>query len=97
MSKGIRKKPHSGSYKFRVAVAALKGDKTVAQLCQEFGVVSSQVHKWKSTLLEGGPCVFDPGVSKNGSQEEEIEKLHATIGRLKVENDFLGRVLGKSR
>ena len=45
MTKSIKKKPHTSTYKFRVVMAALKEDKTVSQLCQEFGVVSSQIYK----------------------------------------------------
>ena len=94
MTKTIKKKPHSGTYKFRIALAAIKGDKTISQLCQEFAVASSQIYKWKTALLERGPSVFDQGLS---SRDCEIEKLHATIGKLKVENDFLDHVLGRSR
>lgn len=97
MSAGIKKKPHTSAYKFRVAMAALKGDKTVSQLCQEFGVVHSQIYKWKTDLLKRGASLYDQGFSGTSVSEQEIEKLHATIGRLKVENDFLGRALGRSR
>ena len=97
MVMNMRKKPHSGAFKFKVALAALKGDKTTAELCQEFGIVSSQLHKWKKMVLEQGANIFkDPGASPQ-SERTEIDKLHATIGRLKVENDFLEKVLGRSR
>jgi len=90
----IRKTPHTPEYKFKVALAALKGDKTVAQLCQEYAVVSSQIYKWKAALLEHGSGVFkNPAASCEPNKD--IEALHATIGRLKVENDFLSKVLGK--
>jgi transposase-like protein len=97
MTKTIKKKPHTGAYKFRVAMAAIKGEKTVSQLCQEFGVVASQIYKWKTTLLAKGASIFDQSVSNVHLPENELDKLHATIGRLKVENDFLGRALGRSR
>jgi len=97
MVMNMRKKPHSGEFKFKAAVAAIKGDKTTAELCQEFGIVSSQLHKWKKIVLEQGANIFkDPGASPQ-SEQAEIDKLHATIGRLKVENDFLEKVLGRSR
>jgi transposase len=97
MVMSMRKKPHSGEFKFKVAVAALKGDKTTAELCQEFGIVSSQLHKWKKMVLEQGANIFkEPSVSPQ-SERAEIDKLHATIGRLKVENDFLEKVLGRFR
>ena len=98
MTQTIKKKPHTSAYKFRVAMAALKGDKTVPQLCQEFGVVHSQIYKWKTALLERGASIFEQGASTTiALPENELDKLHATIGRLKVENDFLGRALGRSR
>jgi len=97
MSEVIKKKPHTSAYKFRVAMAALKGDKTIPQLCQEFGVVHSQIYKWKTELLKRGASIYDQRPTGDDISEQEIDKLHATIGRLKVENDFLGRALGRSR
>lgn len=97
MTNSLKKKPHSGAYKFRVVIAALKGDKTIPQLCQEFGVASSQIYKWKTALMEKGPGVFDQGISTKDLKDQEIQKLHAAIGKLKVENDFLEHVLGRSR
>ena len=97
MKYGMRKKPHSAEYKFRVAIEALRGEKTTAELCQEFGVASSQIYSWKKALLEHGAEIFTKGLPAKANQESETEKLHATIGRLKVENDFLAKVLGKSR
>lgn len=97
MSTAIKKKPHTSAYKFRVAMAALKGDKTVPELCQEFGVVHSQIYKWKTELLTRGASVYEQSSVSVHVSEQELDKLHATIGRLKVENDFLGRALGRSR
>jgi transposase-like protein len=65
-------------------MAALKGDKTVPQLCQEFGVVHSQIYKWKTDLLKRGAGIYDQGSSGLHVSEQEIDKLHAIIGRLKV-------------
>jgi transposase-like protein len=94
----IKKQPHSAEFKFRVALAAWRGDKTVSQLCQEFGVVSSQLYKWKTALLQSGANIFKNGTNLNSAENgKEIDKLHAAIGRLKVENDFLSQVLGHSR
>jgi len=93
----IRKKPHRAEFKFKVALEAIRGEKTLVQLCQEYGVVSSQIAKWKKVVLEQGAGVFSGTSSGSSSCSNDIDKLHATIGRLKVENDFLERVLGKSR
>ena len=84
MSRVIKQKLPTSAYKFRVATAALKGDKTVPQLCQEFGVVHNQIYKWKTDLLKRGAGIYDQGSSGLHVSEQEIEKLHATIGRLKV-------------
>lgn len=92
----IKKQPHSAEFKFRVVLAALKEDKTIVQLCQEFGVVSSQIYKWKALFLKSGAGVFKNGILQI-DENKEVDKLHAAIGRLKVENDFLSRVLGHSR
>jgi len=87
---------HTPVFKFRVAVAALRGDKTVPQLCQEYSLAASQIYAWKKELAERGAEIFSTK-SPEHTYQEEVDKLHATIGRLKVENDFLERVLGKCR
>lgn len=97
MSKIIKKAPHTAKFKFNVAVESIKGERTIAELCQEYAVVSSQIYKWRNALMENGAEIFSKGVPAKIDQEVEVEKLHATIGRLKVENDFLSKVLGKSR
>ena len=97
MVKAIRKKSHSAEFKFKVAIAAIKGDKTGAELCQEFGIVNSQLHKWKKELLDNGTEVFKTTSSAQIITSNDVDKLHATIGRLKVESDFLEKVLGRSR
>ena len=90
----MRKKPATAELKFKVALEAIKGEKTSAQLAQEFGVASSQIFKWKRELLEHGPGVFGKK-GHDGNGQETIDQLHAVIGKLKVENDFLERVLGR--
>jgi len=97
MNKRIRKTPHTAAFKFKVAIESIKGERTMAELCQEYAVASSQIYKWRNALLENGSDVFSKGTPAKFDQEAEVEKLHATIGRLKVENDFLAKVLGKSR
>jgi transposase-like protein len=92
---GSIKKQHVPEFKFKVALAALKGDKMVPQLCSEFAVASSQLYRWKTELLQRGAEIFS-NKQREIMPSDEIEKLHATIGRLKVENDFLSKVLGRS-
>jgi transposase len=97
MTSQIKKKPHSAEYKFKVAIEAARGEKTVAELCQEYGVVSSQIFQWKRALLEHGSEIFNKGTPTKAFQDAELDKLHATIGRLKVENDFLSKFAGRCR
>ena len=92
----MRKKPHSAAFKFQVAIEAIRGEKTTAALAREFGVVSSQIFKWKQEVLNRGAEVF-ASKSPNAQHVAESEKLHATIGRLTVENDFLARFAGRRR
>lgn len=91
--KQIRKKAHEGVFKFRVALEGIRGDKTVAEICQDYRVASSQVYKWKAELMARGASIYAGRRSKRGTCSQDIDKLHATIGRLKVENDFLERAL----
>ena len=58
MSNKMKKKPHSPEFKFKVAIESIRGDKTTAELCHEFGVVNSQIFKWKKELLGCGKQVF---------------------------------------
>lgn len=92
--KTMRKKVHGPEFKFKVALEAIKGEKTTAQLAGEFGVAQSMIFKWKKELLDHGRSVFEKSHQKI-EPNVEIDRLHATIGRLKVENDFLERVLGR--
>lgn len=88
------RKYHGDKFKLKVALAAIKEEKTIAELCQEFGVVASQITTWKKQLLEQGAQIF-ADKRKSHNNESDMEKLHAIIGKLKVENDFLERVLGR--
>ena len=85
---------HSNKFKFKVAFEALKGKRTVAELCHEFGIASSQIYDWKKKLESVGPQIFDMK-SKPKNTDIKIERLHATIGKLKVECDFLAKALGR--
>ena len=89
----MRKKFEAG-YKARVAMEAVKGEKTLAQLSSEYGVAVNMISRWKQELLAGAAGMFG---KKNGradtSQEEQVEKLYKSIGELKVENDWLKKKL----
>jgi transposase-like protein len=79
-----------GAFKAKVALAALRGDKTTAQLASEYEVHTSQVTAWKQLLLEQAPKLFEDGRSKGHEESMANEQqLYEQIGRLKVENEWL--------
>ena len=84
---------HSAAFKAKVALAAAKEEKTTAELATEFGVHGSQVAAWKKQLLDNVSEVFEVADTKKRDKEAEIKDLHAKIGELVVEKDFLSRGL----
>ena len=75
----------------------LKGEKTLAELAQLHDVHTTQIAAWKAQLLEGAPGVFDGGSSARPSAPgPDLKTLHAKIGELALENDFLSAALGKA-
>src|ERR1700723_2840739 len=88
------RKKHSAAFKAKVAVAAIRGDRTIAELAVHFGVHPNQIHNWKKQLLDGAVSVFEGGASAEGATNEaQVDLLYRQIGQLKVENDFLARKL----
>jgi transposase len=89
MTKQSRRK-FSSDFKARVALEAIKNQKTLAELSQQFEVHSVTISKWKTEFLENMSVIFESGHDKKDNQDSpEREQLYAQIGQLKVENDFL--------
>jgi len=94
MTKNRRK--HSPTFKARVALEALKGEDTIAELANRFEVHPSQIRKWKNSLAEGAAGIF--GGEQDQKKRDDaslIARLYQQIGQLKVERDFLDNALGR--
>ena len=87
---------HSGTFKAKVAMAAIKGDRTLAELAQAFDVHANQITQWRAELLEGAARVFDGRGRDAGAPAPDVKALHAKIGELTLENDFLEGALIKA-
>ncbi len=91
-----KRKRYSAEFKARVALEALRGELTVSQLATKHGVHQTLIGDWKRQALDGLVTVFSGKAdAKEGMREEDVEKLHAKIGQLVVERDFLVKVSGR--
>ena len=93
------KKNHDAAFKAKVALEAIKGEKTIAQIASEYGVHPNQIGQWKKRLLEDLPCLFSDRRRKEEKEgAAETDELYRQIGQLKVELDWLkkkSQILGK--
>ena len=86
---------HSPAFKAKVALAAFKGEATMAELAKRFDVHANQITQWKEQLITGAAEVFGGEVGKR-EPAVDVTRLHAKIGQLSLENDFLEGALSKA-
>ena len=87
----ISKRKHSGSFKSKVAVDAIREHLTLPEIAKRYSVHTSQVSKWKKQALEGLPSVLETKPVQDGEQEALVRSLYEQIGQLKVELDWLSK------
>jgi transposase len=90
-----KRRNHSPEFKAKVALASIKGDETLSELAQRFGINANLIVKWKKQLLEQSSEVFTSGKGLAPDRESEIKDLQAKIGELTMVNDFLSKALGR--
>ena len=83
---------HTAAFKAKVALEAMKTDQTLVELAERFQVHPNLITEWKKVLLERASEVFDKG---KPTREPDVKELHAKIGQLAMENDFLAVALGR--
>jgi transposase-like protein len=89
------RKRNDGSFKARVALEAIRGDRTVAEIAAAYGVHPNQISKWKKQALDELPKIFSGRYEKTEAQGKELtDQLYQQIGRLKVELDWLKKKAG---
>lgn len=84
-----KRRQYKPEFKARVALEALKGEQTVAELASRFDVHPTMIHQWKKALLDGASDMFQRGRAEPEVDAAQVKELHAKIGELTVERDFL--------
>jgi transposase len=88
---------HTATFKAKVALAGIKGEKTLSELAEQFDVHANQITQWKGQLLEGAAGVFGgEAKAEPAAAAVDLKTLHAKIGALTLENDFLEGALTKA-
>ena len=90
-----KRRNHSAEFKAKVALAALKEDRTLAELAEQFDVHPNQIQNWRKQLVESADNLFNRHPNQDGKRDEDVAALHAKIGQLTMENDFLERGLAR--
>ena len=90
-----KRRYHSPDFKAKAALAAIKGDETLNELSQRFGINANLIVKWKKQLYESSSEVFDSSKGLAPEREYEIKALQAKIGEITMVNDFFSKALGR--
>ena len=91
-----KRKRYSADFKAKVALEAIRGEQTLAQLAAKHGIHQTMIDAWKKQAIEGMSAVFSgKAEAAEAAREGEIDQLHAKIGQLVVERDFLRRASGR--
>jgi len=88
-----KRRNHSPGFKAKVAFAALKGEKTLAELSSEHDVHVNQIQTWRNQLKDNMVELFDNGIDQRKDHEAQVQALQSKIGQLTMENDFLAKAL----
>jgi transposase len=94
MSKRTRNR-YSAEFKAKVALDAIKGELTISQLVAKYGVHQTMINSWKKQAIDNLPTTFEQKSDVANTPDAEVEKLHAKIGQLVVERDFLAKAFGR--
>lgn len=86
---------HSAAFKAKVALEAVKGEQTLSELSTRFEVHPTQIQQWKKQLVDGSKDLFGASRKERKQVEAEVKELHAKIGQLTMERDFLSRALDR--
>lgn len=93
----VKKTSYDNSFKFKVALAAIKGDKTYEEIATEFSISKSVISKWRDELMKNGSSIYgkEGKDQKSNTQEAVEQKLYQQIGQLTMEVDFLKKFASK--
>ncbi len=89
-----KRRRHPPAFKAKAALAAVRGDKTLAELAEQYDVHPNQIQNWRRTLIDNAERLFERGASRESDVELKLKELHAKIGQLMMERDHLSQKLG---
>lgn len=93
--KTLKRKAYSTEFKVKVVLEALKGQRTINEICSHYGIHPNQVSQWKKQAIESLPDVFSPRRARAAEEDELLKaELYQQIGQLKVELDWLKKKAG---